>query len=153
MMLTHPVNPQFKHFTSQTVDIILTIPTSATGNPWLNLFVPLALSFPHGASLTCDALRLGILSIATFDIGFRMSRLKGDKEEGAKEEDNAMYELSRLQRAKALELLKIAKIAGQLEPDKADSVEMDMTLGATLMLSIRDVSGRGRSDPYYVFRS
>jgi len=72
-----------------------------------------------------------------------MSRLKGDKEEGAKEEDNAMYQLSRLQRAKALEMLKIAKIAGQLEPDKADSVEMDMTLGATLMLSIRDVGCQG----------
>lgn len=50
-----------------------------------------------------------------------------------------MYELSRRQRGKALELLKIAKIAGHLEEDKAGEVEVDMTLGAVLMLSIRDV--------------
>ena len=39
---------------------------------------------------------------------------------------------------RALELLRVAKIAGHLEPEKAGSVEMDMTLGAVLMLSIRD---------------
>ena len=117
----------------------MTIPTTAILNPWLNLFVPLALSYPHGTSLTCDAFRLGILSLATFDIGFRMAQAKDDETGGSKEADNAMYELSRIQRGKALELLKIAKIAGHLEPEKAESVEMDMTLGAALMLSIRDV--------------
>lgn len=127
---------QFKHFTMHTCNIILTIATTAISNPWLNLFVPLALSYPHGTSLTCDAFRLGILSIATFDIGFRMAKAQG---EGAKQSDNAMYELSRAQRGRALELLRVAKIAGHLEPEKAGSVEMDMTLGAVLMLSIRDV--------------
>lgn len=119
-----------------TCNIILTIPTTAISNPWLNLFVPLALSYPHGTSLTSDAFRLGILSIATFDIGFRMAKAQG---EGAKQSDNAMYELSRVQRGRALELLRVAKIAGHLEPEKAGSVEMDMSLGAVLMLSIRDV--------------
>jgi hypothetical protein len=69
-----------------------------------------------------------------------MSRAKGEKQEGAEEEDNAMYQLSRVHRAKALELLKVAKIAGHLEADKAHSVGLDMTLGAVLMISIRDVS-------------
>ena len=68
-----------------------------------------------------------------------MAQAKDDETGGSKEADNAMYELSRIQRGKALELLKIAKIAGHLEPEKAESVEMDMTLGAALMLSIRDV--------------
>jgi hypothetical protein len=119
-----------------TCNIILTIPTTAGCNPWLNFFVPLALSYPHGASLTCDAFRLGILSLATFDIGFRMAKAQG---EDAKQSDNAMYALSRAQRSRALELLKVATIAGHLEPEKAESVDMDMTLGAALMLSIRDV--------------
>lgn len=146
---------QFKHFTTQTCNIILTIPKPLAQNPWLTHFVPLALAYPYGASLTCDAFRLGILSLAAFDIGFRMSRSpvlssyndgEGDLElnaNGSEREQlrgNAMYQLSVVQRAKALELLNVAKAAGELDASRAGTLEMDLALGTALILAIRDVS-------------
>jgi hypothetical protein len=144
---------------------MLTIPTPSHRNPWLTEIVPLALTHPHGTSLTADALRLSILSFAAFDIGFRMARrtapdvhhsgttttgfstegediieLKTRGERSKGEQDNAMYELSRVQRRRALELLDVARIAGQLGRGKEEGVEMDLALATALILSIRDVS-------------
>lgn len=125
----------------------------------MTYFSTLAVAKPHGQSLVADAFRQGVLSLATFDIGFRLSKAQtigvnvlarampahGGSNNTSTQlaragSDNAMYALSVDQRRKALDLLQVASVAGLLDKEHAGSIDFDLAVGTVLSLAIRDVS-------------
>lgn len=127
--LTHSI--QFRHYVNETVDAIVAVRTPKAQNPWRHHFAQMALGAPHGSSIAHDAFRLGILSLASFDMGFRESG------EPAEEEDNALYAASIGQRTDALKLLRSMAV---LKSYQTDIVAADLAIGTAVSLCIRDVS-------------
>ncbi len=105
----------------------MVVPASPATNPWLHRLSALALGSASGHDPTHDALRYAILSLATFDIGFRIHNSLADRNE------NAMYATSFDQRKTALQLVRLGRELG------SDKARDDLILGTMLALSFRDV--------------
>jgi hypothetical protein len=117
---------------NETVEAIVAVNTAKARNPWRQHFVHLALAMPHGSSIAHDALRLGILSLSSFEMGFKMSSSIADRE------DNAMLAASIEYRADALKMLRSIVV---LKPYQKDNLAADLAIGTAVSLCIRDVSG------------
>lgn len=122
---------QYRHYVNETVDSIVAIATPTARNPWRQHFAQMALGAPHGSSIAHDAFRLAILSLASFDMGFRESGGLDDAE------DNALYAASIGQRADALKLLRSMAV---LKSYQTDIAAADLAIGTAVSLCIRDVS-------------
>ena len=91
----------------------------------------MALGAPYGSNIAHDAFRLGILSLASFDMGFKHS---GGPIEA---KDNALLAASIAQRSDALKLLKSMAV---LKSYQRDIVAADLAIGTCVSLCTRDVS-------------
>lgn len=110
----------------------MVVPTAPILNPWLVHLTHLALGQPAGHEILHDAFRLGLLSLASFDIGLKM------RKSAQKAGYEAMYKTSSEQRRSALKLLRVAN-ALKLDHEK---VGADLVLATVAALAIRDVSRR-----------
>lgn len=90
----------------------------------------MALGAPYGSNIAHDAFRLGILSLASFDMGFKES---GGSIGG---EDNALLTASAGQRSDALKLLQSMAV---LKSYQTDIVAADLAIGTCVSLCTRDV--------------
>lgn len=119
----------FYHFLRETADVIVAVPTARHRNPWRHNFVKLAVGTPAGVDVVHDAFRLGLLSLASFDIGYRMSPALLAPGE------NAMYDCSRVQRRRAIDALRAAKTMGKFRGDLAAA---DLAVATVVSLAVRD---------------
>jgi hypothetical protein len=122
--------PQFRHFFYQTSQSLLTAPTPHAANPCLCHFSHLALGAPSGTSITHDAFRFALLSLASLDIGIKMNQAVPGMT------DNAMYGISDEQRAESQKRLVACNISGIIKDDPNDA---DLAIATVVALSIRDV--------------
>ncbi|KAJ9097861.1 hypothetical protein QFC19_006654 [Naganishia cerealis] len=122
---------QYRHYVNETVEAIVAVSTPKARNPWRQHFVQMALNMPHGTSIAHDAFRLGILSLASFDMGFKMSGGRGL----VNPDENVMYAASIEQRADALKLLNSIVV---LKPYQVDIMAADLAIGTAVSLCIRD---------------
>lgn len=116
---------------NETVESIVAVGTAKARNPWRQHFVQMALAMPYGSSIAHDALRLGILSLSSFDMGFKMAGASANRE------DNAMLAASIEHRADALKLLRSIVV---LKPYQKDNLAADLAIGTAVSLCFRDVS-------------
>lgn len=119
----------FYHFLRETADVIVAVPTPRHRNPWRHNFVKLAVGTPSGLDVVHDAFRFGLLSLASFDIGYRMSPAL------LAPGDNAMYDCSRVQRRRAIDALRAAKTMGKFRGDLAAA---DLAVATVVSLAVRD---------------
>jgi hypothetical protein len=130
LYLMYRLTSQYRHFFNETATHLLVAPTPLSNNPWLQYLSHLALGKPAGSDLTHDAFRLGLLSLATFDMGHKMHNgLRNPV-------DNAMYATSAGQRDEAIKGLKVGIAMGTY---KVDLEAADLALGTLIALAIRDV--------------
>lgn len=107
------------------------MPTDQPRNPWLTHLTYMAVGKPNGEDLAHDSLRLGLLSLASFDIGFKMQSALQNPH------DNAMYANSMAQRESAVASLQTGFLLGMFSNDM---VSADLALGTVLCIAIHDVS-------------